>query len=148
MNAVESVVARFIDGRTVGGTTDHFSPDQPSFVVHMMDSMVPVRVRLRELKAVFFVKSLIGDSDRHEVRVFPGSPRRGVGEQIAVRFIDGEVACGYSDGYDPGAPGFFMEPASPNSNNKLSYVLAHAVEVVRVGAAAEALLRESLKRAG
>ena len=122
------IVARFADGRMLKGTTQDFSPAKDMFhVIGSEGGSRPVRVDVGELKAVFFVKSLVGNSAYHEVKEFGGPA---TGSKVQVTFNDGEVLVGSTQGYQTGRPGFFMIPADPLSNNDRIYVVAKAVNKV------------------
>jgi hypothetical protein len=122
------IVARFADGRMLKGTTQDFAPMKDTFhVIGSEGGAQPVQVSVSDLKAVFFVKSLIGNAAYHEVKEF-GAPAPG--RKVQVTFNDGEVLVGSTQGYQPDRPGFFMGPADPQSNNERVYVVAKAVEKV------------------
>lgn len=135
------VVARFLDGNVVKGTTHDFAPERSSFHIYAPGASDPIPVLADDLKALFFVKSLMGDSDRHDVRSFlqHGGPE--YSKKVAVRFSDGEVVCGYTQHYADDRQGFFLQPASANSNNKNVYVFSQAAAEVRIGNEAEVMVR-------
>ena len=132
-SAPAKIVARFRDGRVWKGHTINFQPDGPAFdlkVVGTADGDEPFRVRLSELKAVFFVKDFEGNPARNDQSEFPGAF---TGRRVQVRFADGESITGTTFGYDAARDGFFLFPADPSSNNIKIYVLFAAVqEVVRL----------------
>ncbi|HKY33471.1 MAG TPA: hypothetical protein VJV23_13135 [Candidatus Polarisedimenticolia bacterium] len=120
------VVARFQDGRLLKGTTRDFSHNKAEFHI-LADGDLrahPVKVRLVDLKAVFFVKSLEGDKNHNEA---PLPDARGQGRRIQVTFKDGEVLDGFTIGYQAGRPGFFLVPADPQGNNLRVYVVSTSV---------------------
>jgi hypothetical protein len=86
-----------------------------------------VKVVVSELKAVFFVKSLVGNAAYHEVKEFDGPTS---GRKVQVTFNDGEVLVGSTQAYQADRPGFFLVPADPQSNNERIYVVAGAVQKV------------------
>ena len=125
---MNKVVARFTDGRVVKGTTANFIPSQEKFHVSVEGAEPgsrPVEVQTKELKALFFVKDFIGDPRHIDVPEFDSS-RPPVGRKIKVEFKDGELLVGTTTGYQPGRPGFFMQPADNNSNNERCYIFAAA----------------------
>jgi hypothetical protein len=129
---VNKVVARFADGRTIKGMTADFFPAKDSFhvsVVSPLGESTPVEIRTKDLKALFFVKDLAGDPDYTEDKQFDPS-RPPVGRRIRVAFRDGEVLVGTTMGYQPGRPGFFLEPADPGSNNERCYVVTAASQEI------------------
>lgn len=122
---MNKVVARFIDGHTIKGTTADFSQARAQF--HVSEEAVaegepPVEVQMKDLKAVFFVKDLVGDKKRAKRNEFdPSHPK--AGRRIKVVFTDGEVLMGTTTGYQPGRPGFFIIPADSGSNIERCYVV-------------------------
>ena len=124
------VVARFKDGRMLKGTTQDFSPAKDVFhVIPSEGGARPVKVNIGDLKAVFFVKSLVGNAGYHEGRQFGHAVS---GRKLQVTFVDGEVIVGSTQAYQPDRPGFFLVPADPQSNNERVYVIARAVKAVNV----------------
>jgi hypothetical protein len=122
------IVARFADGRMLKGTTQDFAPAKEAFhVIGSEGGARPVKVRVAELKAVFFVKSWVGNAAYIEVKEF-GAPVPG--RKVQVTFNDGETIVGSTQGYQPERPGFFLVPADPQSNNERVYVVARAVATV------------------
>ncbi|MEZ5417270.1 MAG: hypothetical protein R2708_08000 [Vicinamibacterales bacterium] len=122
------VVARFADGRIVKGTTQDFSVTRDYFhVIPPEAGAAPIRVVVRELKAVFFVKDHVGNKEYNERKQFD---RLVPGRKLQVVFKDGEALVGSTTAYDAARPGFFMTPADPKSNNDRIYVVARAVRAV------------------
>jgi len=123
------VVARFRDGHIVKGTTSDFSPQRDS--LHVQTESGVELVDFRHLKALFFVRDLDGDSRHQKSNLF--SPARPViGRKIAVRFADGEILVGTTQGYRPGRSGFFVVPADPDGNTERCWVVAAATDEVRM----------------
>jgi hypothetical protein len=141
MSDFNKVVAHFVNGKVMKGTTRDFFPQRPLF--HIQEIGKPdavIEVRCKELKALFFVRDLGGDSKRQDLRGFitaPGETQQG--KKLAVRFRDGELICGYSLTYAPDRQGFIVFPADPGSNNERIYVQTAASAEVCSGTAAEAL---------
>jgi len=136
------VVARYMDGRVLKGTTQDFIPTRSFFHVITDENKSGVQVRLEELKAVFFVKDTSGNADRVDIPAFMRGPSENAyGKKIAVRFPDGELICGYSLSYSSERSGFFMATMDPRGNNeRLFVVLSPGVDVFE-GQAAEELVR-------
>ena len=87
------VVARFVDGRMLKGTTSDFFPTKETF--HVDDGSGEAKeVRISDLKAVFFVKTYEGDKNRRGGR---NAERGGLGRKIMVSFKDGEMILGYAN---------------------------------------------------
>ncbi len=134
------VVARYLDGRVLKGTTRDFSPTRPSFHLEVGSSREIVELRLRQLKAVFFVRTFEGDPERVDLRGFLDGPQeKPQGRKIAVRFRDGEFLCGYTMSWSPDRDGFFVFPTDTGSNNDRIYVVASSTDEIKAGPQAEAL---------
>ena len=129
---MNKVVARFTDGRTVKGMTSDFVPAKDVFHVSEASAQSgakPLEIQMRDLKALFFVKDLVGDPLHDQLNEFdPTHPP--VGRRIRVEFSDGEVLVGTTQGYQPNRPGFFVEPADGGSNIERCYVVAAAARQV------------------
>jgi uncharacterized protein DUF6982 len=127
------VVVRFEDGRIVKGFTNDFLPAKSSFHVSAAAAGGPVakpeEIRVAELKALFFVKSLEGDPQHHRSNEPP--PGAAGGRRIRVVFKDGEVLVGTTQGYDTSRPGFFVIPFDVSGNNERCFVLAAAAQEVK-----------------
>jgi hypothetical protein len=126
------VVARFVDGRIIKGTTHDFAPSKAEFHLHMDgdERSHAVPVRQDSLKAVFFVKTFEGNK-QHQVKYsFDKGGGQG-GRKIRVRFMDGEEIAGFTLGYTPQKQGFFLVPADPDGNNERIYILNKAVSSVK-----------------
>jgi hypothetical protein len=124
------VVARYSDGRLVKGYTFDFAPAQPRFHVFAQPtaSGQSVQVIVRDLKAVFFVRDLVGNPARQDSQKFPtGETAR---PHVEVRFRDGEVMLGTADSPATEPQGFFLIPADPESNNLRVYVVGAATRAV------------------
>jgi hypothetical protein len=145
VSTTNGVVAHFLDGRVVKGTTQDFSPNRPAFHLFPSGGAGRAQIPVHQLKALFFVKSLDGDPERTDLRGFIAAPAENVhGKKIAVRFADGELICGHSLSYSPRREGFFMFPSDPGSNNVRVFVNVSAEAEVREGTDAEALAQRVL----
>jgi hypothetical protein len=123
------IVAHYVDGRILKGTTVNFNPSRPDFLLSVADAGLdkPVTVRLADLKALFFVRNFLGDAAHNEAQTFaPGA----IGRKFAVTFTDGERLLGTSLTYTASREGFFLFPADPQSNNERAYVVMRAVSRV------------------
>ncbi len=142
MSEAVRVVVRFNGGIVAKGTTQDFLPNRPTFHLIPASGGPAVEVKCKELKAVFFVRTLDGDPQRPSIRGFLEAPTStALGKKIAVRFKDGEFLCGYTLAYQPGRDGFFMTPADPNSNNMRVYVVTSSTAEVKAGEAADVLAK-------
>jgi hypothetical protein len=121
------VIARFRDGKMLKGTTINFRPEAKSFHVIPPDSPYGegVRVDMKDLKAVFFVRDLRGNPDYKEKKEFIHPP--GYGRRVLVTFVDGEEMLGIVHTLDRQRAGFFLFPGDPSSNNERVFALFAAV---------------------
>jgi len=121
------IVAHFLDGRTIKGTTHDFLPNRPTFHIYVDgdERSKAVALSVPDLKAVFFVKDYAGSKERADVSGFGDA--RGFGRKAQVTFADGEVVCGSTTGYNPTALGFFLLPADSGANNTRIYVINKAI---------------------
>ena len=114
------VVARFTNGRTLKGTTTDFFPTRETLHIHH-DAAVET-VKLAELKALFFVRDLVGNPEHKHSNEFDLTATV-VGRKIRVEFADGEVLVGTTQGYQPERAGFFVVPADRAANAERVFVL-------------------------
>ena len=114
------------------GMTADFLPAKDTFHVSPVNAPPgtdPVEIHTAELKALFFVKDFAGNPEYREHKSFdPLHPP--AGRRITVVFMDGETLVGTTMGYQPGRPGFFLEPADVDSNNERCYVVAAAAQEI------------------
>jgi uncharacterized protein DUF6982 len=127
------IVVRYLDGRILKGFTADFLPTKPTFHVtaaEIAQSSEPIEVRVADLKAVFFVKDLVGKPQPYNRRkeFDPGKPTPG--RKIRVVFKDRELLVGTTQGYDRTRPGFFVIPADSEENNERVFVVATATQQV------------------
>jgi hypothetical protein len=125
-----SVVARFLDGRVLKGTTHDFAPQKPFFHLSIWGepNAKAITVPIGALKALFFVKSYQGDPKRIDDNDLASA--RGQGRKVMVTFNDGEVICGFTSAYSKDKAGFFLIPADAKGNNARVFVLTAAVRKV------------------
>ncbi len=126
------VVAHFLDGSLLKGYVQDFNPLTPIF--HLLKDTAPgtkpILVKTVDLKALFFVKTLAGNREYNERKLF-NEDDHPQGRRIEITFKDGEVLQGSALGYDPQRPGFFLLPVDPYSNNIRIYVVINNVEKLR-----------------
>jgi hypothetical protein len=112
-----SVVAHFLDGRMVKGTSFDVDPGKATCHIRPPNEK-PLEVRLEQLKALFFVRSLQGNPGRAEARVpDPRDPRARGATVVSLKFADGETMVGMTIRYPPNKPYFYLNPVDPKSNN-------------------------------
>ncbi|MBN2369906.1 MAG: hypothetical protein JXO72_05415 [Vicinamibacteria bacterium] len=126
------IVAHYQDGRLVKGFTNDFLPTKDRLHIVPMEappSAHPVEVQIKDLKAIFFVKDFLGDSQHQDKNEF--DPRKPTpGRKLRVVFKDGEVMMGTTQGYQPGRPSFFLVPADTTSNAERCFIVAAATQEV------------------
>lgn len=120
----KKVVIHFKDGRILKGSADDFSPSQKEIRFKDADGRT-MEVGMEELKALFFVRDLLGD--KHYAYAYHDIMTGG-GRKILVSFIDGETIIGYVLGYSPETSGFIMTPADSKGNNDRIYVVKSATK--------------------
>jgi hypothetical protein len=124
------VVAHYLDGRVVKGVSLDVDPGRP--LCHIRTGQGSLEVKLKELKALFFVKDLVGDAVRDEaLKLEPGDGRARGSFPIELEFADGEKLVGLTVRYPPIRPFFFVLPADTRSNNVR--VLVNKAAVKRMG---------------
>ncbi len=127
-DAMNKVVAHFTDGRILKGFTNDFVPAKDHFhvtTVGVLGGPKSLDILRADLKALFFVKDFKGDPKHADVNTFDSS-RPSAGRKIRVLFEDGEILVGTTQGYQPGRPGLFVEPADHESNILRCYVVSTA----------------------
>jgi len=123
---INKVVAKFKNGSIKKGTTSDFFPNKAIFHLKSATGEI-LDINIEELKAVYFVKTFEGNKGRMDTYTddVPGG-----GRKVQVKFSDGEMLIGYTQGYSPTRSGFFVIPADLKNNNDRIYVIASATEKV------------------
>lgn len=123
------IVANLINGRVVKGMSFDVDPAKPR--CHIKTDSGVVEVKLADVKALFFVKTLAGDPKRNDAQELdPSDNRRRGATAVEVRFKDGERIVGLTNRYPPRGPFFFIVPVDPASNNSRILVNQAAVRAV------------------
>lgn len=128
------IVVRYADGRLHKGSTVDLVPNKESFHVMLAgeapDSKPP-KIRVADLKAVFFVRDFAGNPYYVDKKEFmPGNPI--LGRKIKVLFKDGELMVGTTNAYHPSCSGFFVSPADLQSNIKRCFVVTKATNHIKL----------------
>lgn len=130
------IVVHFKNGRLLKGYTHDFSLEKETFHLtseEKRDRGIIYGIGLKELKAIFFVKTLKGDKNYTRKKNFDEvDTYRDQGLKVTVRFPDGETIRGLSIDYGKNKKGFFITPIDPEDNNESVYVLTHALRDVKV----------------
>ena len=125
-----AVIARFLDGRVLKGTTHDFAPQKPTFHLSVWGDpttkalVVPVGA----LKALFFVRTYEGDPKHVEDLDLANA--KGQGRKLLLTFADGEILCGFTTGYSADKQGFFVIPIDPKTNNSRVYAVTSSIKKV------------------
>jgi len=126
------VVVHFRDGRILKGYTYDFNPNREIFhVASNPNGKQLTEVSTSHMKALFFVKSFEGNKDHpgpHDfcIERFRKTP----GTKVKVTFQDREVMYGSTHGYAPNRRGFFISPASSETNNDRIFVVKESTSTV------------------
>jgi len=120
------VIARFKNGTLMKVQTTDFFPNKTNFLLELPSGEV-VDIETEQLKALFFVKDFEGDKNRKDSYndAVPGG-----GRKVQIKFKDGKSVIGYSQGFSPDRPGFFVIPADTQSNNERFFAVTSATEKV------------------
>ena len=103
--------------------------DSPEcFRIRSLDLSRVEEIAAGEIKAIFFVSDLQGNRERNDLQ-FQGMEPALPGVWVQARFLDGEVIEGVVENSIRAlrAPGFFLRPTDPGSNNRLIYVMKSAL---------------------
>jgi hypothetical protein len=125
---INKIVIRYADGRLRKGTTSDFFPNKDIFHLNDRADGRTYEINVRDLKAVFFVKSYEGDPSYEEKLHVE---RIGLGRRIKIRFRDGETMVGYTQGYSPARSGFIFFPADPDCNNDKAFIVTASTDDIR-----------------
>jgi len=138
MEHQEKVIARFSDGSLLKGSVRNFTRDSDVVLLEELGNRQQHRIPIDQLKALFFVHSLGGDSSHRERKVF--GIGQNSGRKVFIKFQDGETLMGFLDGDfpwkkgffiskpDDNAKGFYVVPVDRDSNNRKVFVVATAVK--------------------
>lgn len=130
------VVVHYKGGRLLKGYTKDFGPGKDVFTLvsdQKRDTGQSHKVRVADLKAVFFVRAFDGNMFYREKKRFGEanmSHLRGIG--MRLHFKDGEVIRGSSLDYAVGKKAFFLTPVDPESNNERIYVVTDSLLDIKV----------------
>ena len=126
------VIVHYLDGKLIKGFTQDFSPNKNFF--HIYSTVKPngegIRVLMKDLKALFFVKDFIGDPKYNERKHFIDGENIS-GRKVEVLFKDDEMLIGSTLGYDPSRLGFFLFPVDPETNNIRIFSITSALKHIR-----------------
>ena len=121
------VIVQTTNGEIIKGHTNDFSPHKDFFHLKEEASEETLEIDVFDLKAVYFVKTYEGNPN-HDERT--DAERSGLGKKIKVLFKDGEKLFGYTQGFSPNRPGFFVFPVDADSNNDRIFVVSSATDEI------------------
>jgi hypothetical protein len=122
------VVVKFKDNSIVKGQTNNFLPNKTFFHLQQLEGG-QIEVYIEDLKAIFFVKNYDGAKDHKKTY---SDKIAGGGRKIQIKFLDGETIVGYTTGYSPERPGFYIVPSDLKGNNERIFVVKTATEKVEM----------------
>lgn len=126
------VVVHRRDGTILKGVTHDFEPDRDVF--HLLPGEgggVPLRVKIDDMKALFYVKDYMGNRDFVARRQFDDAHR--AARKAIVSFQDGEEIWGIlGEGADDEGAGFYFFPADARDNNIRIFVIRAALKELRL----------------
>ncbi len=125
---LNKVVVKFKDNSIAKGQTANFFPNKTFFHLQLVEGG-QTEVFVDDLKAVFFVKDYAGKKDHQKAY---NDQIAGGGRKLKVKFKDGETIIGYTTGYAPDRPGFYMVPADLKGNNERIFVVTSATDKVEL----------------
>lgn len=132
MDLKNRVVVHYKTGRLLKGFTWDFMPTKDAFhLADAADERKVSEVLIKDLKAVFFVRTFDGDAKR-EPDYSAESFRSVPGIKLRVCFSDGETLYGTSNAYSPSRKGFFLLPADTSGNNERVFIVSEAARVEQV----------------
>ncbi len=127
----QKIVVHMRAGKIHKGITQDFDPELDSFhVLPAEGGGVPIRVRVAEMKALFWVRDYLGNRKfvaRRDFAEVEDSGRRAV-----VVFEDGEEVWGTLEGGNRDGAGFFLRPADRQDNNVRMFVSRCAMKDLRL----------------
>jgi hypothetical protein len=129
------VVAHFLNGRLVKGSSTSIALDRPT--CHVMTRGQGVTRDTVRTQGAFFVKNLEGNRTYRDQQVIGSTDRRATGaKRLQITFRDGEQLVALAPTYEGTRQFFYVLPADPNSNNIRILVNRKAVASVVILSAA------------
>lgn len=126
------IVVHTKDGAIHKGVTNDFDPTQPGF--HLLPAEgggVPMRFKIDDLKALFYVKDYVGNRDFVARQQFDEAQR--AARRAIISFRDGEEIWGIlGKGADDDGNGFYFFPADERDNNIRIFVIRSAMKELRL----------------
>ncbi len=127
----KKIVVHMKGGNIRKGVTHDFTPQSESF--HLLPAEgggVPYRVKMDDMKALFYVKDYLGNRDFNARKEFEGVKH--TSRKAIVLFNDGEEIWGYQAEDQPDDQlGFFFYPADEKDNNLQIFIIRSATKEIR-----------------
>jgi hypothetical protein len=126
----KKIVVHMVGGTIHKGITLDFGPDRTDF--HLLPAEgggVPVRIRVGEMKALFYVKDWLGNRDFVARRSF--EKIREQGRKAILTFEDGETMWGTVGHGEESEQGFFFYPVDEQDNNERIFVVRDSLKEIR-----------------
>ena len=129
---MNKVVVHTVSGEILKGYTADFSKDRSGFLLTTEEEQIRMNqtIELKELKAVFFVKSFEGNFLHKTLHTF--DDLKGYGRKVMLKFRDGERFYGRVEVLRPGDQGFFIYPLDEDSNTIRAFVLKDFITDIRL----------------
>lgn len=124
----QKVIAHRRDGSLLKGTTADFAPRRKTFTVATKEGSS--KVKLADLKALFFVREFTGLTGYRERKGFFDELTKG--HKVMVEFLDSEIIFGYTTSLSERGTGFYMVPGDPECNNIKVFVVYAATKRVKL----------------
>lgn len=118
-------VVKYVDGTILKGHAAALFRFSRVIELVPLDAEEPIQIPVKEIKAVFFVRTFQG---RRFSLVKSRERTDGRGRRARIVFTDGEKIDGFVLGYNPHEPLIEMVPTRVDSNNELIYCNRAAVE--------------------
>ncbi|MEK6690586.1 MAG: hypothetical protein AABY78_04685 [Nitrospirota bacterium] len=137
---IEKVILHYFDEKIIRGYIKSINPESETISIKTKGK--DKRVKLSDLKAIFFVKAFVGNRSYREKKVY--GLTRSKGRKVLVKFKDGEFLTGFLEGPlpwrkgffldspDPSLKGFFLLPTDRRSNNIKIFIVNSSVKEVIV----------------
>lgn len=127
----QKIVVHMKKGTIHKGITHDFDPDEVAFhVLPAEGGGVPIKVRVDDMKALFWVRDYLGNRRFVARRDF--SEVDGAGHKAIATFLDGEEIWGTLERKVDDASGFFLFPADRRDNNVRIFVNRSALKELRL----------------
>jgi hypothetical protein len=125
------IVVHMKNGTLYKGITHDFDPSGEAFHLLLAEGGgVPRKIRVEEMKALFYVKDFVGNRDFVARKQFADARR--AGRRAILFFNDGEEMWGtLGEGVDAEGRGFFFFPADKNDNNIRIFVVRSSLRELR-----------------